>query len=416
MSAKAESLTSVNRKAEKTVWTAGVPGLATDPVPVEPYASSEYFEREREAIFKRCWLNVGRIDDIPEAGDYFLQDLAVCHTSLLIVRGNDDVVRSFHNVCQHRGNHVVWQSSGRRRSTFTCKFHGWSYDTKGRLVGVPDEDNFFELNKNNRGLKEVTTDVWRGFIFINLQDQPEQSLDEYLGDAGRALGRYPFEKMTVAYPYRPEIAVNWKVLLDAQQEGYHVPTLHKISLAPSVAKLNGGIYRSHSFEAYGPHRRISTPANPHFEPNPTAGLSAQYGTGAADAFAGISEAAGAEADVMHGIFDFTVIFPNFVIATLYGTYFTYNLWPLAADRTIWDIRMYYPRPQSAGQMFANEYGRIVLRDTLIEDASVHEHIQAGLKSGALTDFKFQDEEVACLHQYAAVTAYVEGRDPVGILA
>ena len=416
MSAKPQSPTAAHRKAEKTAWTAGVPGMPTDAVPVEPYASSEYFDREREAIFKRCWINVGRVEDIPQAGDYFVQDLEVCQTSLLIVRGNDDVVRAFHNVCQHRGNHVVWRPRGRCRSTFTCKFHGWSYDTQGRLVGVPDEENFFGLNKSSRGLKEVAADVWRGFIFINMQDPPEQTLKDYLGDAGRALERYPFEQMPIAYPYRPEIGVNWKVLLDAQQEGYHVPVLHRMSLAPAVAQLDGGVYRSHSFESYGPHRRISTPANAAYEPNATAALSAKYGTGAMDAFAGSSEAAGSEADVMHGIFDFNVIFPNFVIATLYGTYFTYNLWPLAADRTIWDIRMYYPRPHTAGDVFANEYGRIALRDTLIEDANVHEHVQAGLNSGALNHFPFQDEEVACRHQYAAVTAYVEGRDPAGLLA
>lgn len=399
-----------SEKPEPTSWTEDAGGLGREPIPIEPFVSREFFEQEREKIFKRCWLNIGRVEDVPEPGDYFLRELVVCETTLLVVRGKDGVIRAFHNVCQHRGNHVVWQNRGRCRSAFTCRFHGWSYDTEGNLAGVPDEANFFDLNRSERGLRAVSTDVWRGFIFVNLSDVPPETLEEYLGGAGKALERYPFEQMPVHYPYQPEIKVNWKVLLDAQQEGYHVPVLHRLSLAPSVASLAGAIYRTHSFEGFGPHRRISTPGNPHFHPNPTAELSAKYGAGAMDAFAGESQAAGTEGEVMHGVFDFYTIFPNFVIAVLYGTYFTYNIWPLAEDRSIWDIRMYYPEPKTAAEEFANEYGRIGLRDTLIEDGSVHEHVQAGLKSGALKSLMFQDEEVACRHAYQAVMAYVEGRD------
>ena len=409
MSATMQPSDDQRRATEPTRWTASVPELGTDPIPVESYVSPAYFERERETIFRRCWLNVGRVDQIPGAGDYFVHDLPVCDTSLLIVRGKDDVIRAFHNVCQHRGNHVVWRSRGHCRSAFACRFHGWAYDTEGRLVNVPDEPNFFGLDKGRRGLNAVATDVWRGFIFVNLTDPPPQTLIDYLGDAGTALAGYPFEEMPVYYPYRPEIQVSWKVLVDAQQEGYHVPVLHRLSLAPSVAQLGGGVYRSHSFTTHGPHGRISTPANPGFAPNPTAALSAKFGPGSLDAFAGSSAAATTEADVLFGAFDLYVIFPNFFIGLLYGTYFTYNIWPLAADRTLWDIRMYYPRPRNAGDVFANEYGRIALRDTLIEDASVHQHVQAGLESGALEALMLQDEEVMCRLHHAIVSDYVEGR-------
>ena len=310
-------------------------------------------------------------------------DLAVCETSLLIVRGKDNIVRAFHNVCRHRGNHIVWHERGHCRNTFTCRFHGWSYATDGTLVGVPDEQNFFDLNKAERGMVQVAAEEWRGFIFINLADAPAQSLEEYLGGAGAALARYPFESMPRYHHYRPEIKVNWKVLIDAQQEGYHVPILHRASLGPSVATLAGGVYRSHSFESYGPHRRSSTPGNPDFVPNPTAALTAKYGAGVVDGFAGEAVAAATEAEIMHGIFDLYVLFPNFVILTLYGTYYTYNVWPLAADRSIWDVRIYYSEPRNAADLFTLEYARVSLRDVLLEDASIHEHVQAGLKNRRL---------------------------------
>lgn len=395
-------------KGDFHAWTPTFHGLGTEPVPVEPCISPAHFEEERSRIFRRCWLNIGRVEEIPEVGDYIVRDLAVCDTSLLVVRGEDGVIRSFHNVCQHRGNHVAWHARGRCKGAFACKFHGWVYDTHGRLVNVPDEGNYFGLDKDAYGLKAVATDIWRGFIFVNLEDPPRQSLAEYLGTAGKALEGYPFEKMPVCHTYKPEERVNWKVLLDAQQEGAHVPFLHRRSLGPSIPKNPDFVARMHSFQAYGPHRRLSSSANPDFKPNPTAALSARYGPGALDAFAGVSAAAGDERNVMVGIFDFYAIFPNFVVAVLYGTYFTYNIWPLAVDRTIWEIRMYYPEPANAGHRFANEYGRIGLRDSLMEDASTHERIQASLKSGALRHFLFQDEEVLLRHNHAVVRDYIEG--------
>lgn len=396
-------------KQEFHKWTRTFPGLRTDPIPIEPYISPNFFEAERSSIFRRCWLNVGRVTEIPEARDFFVRSLAIGETSLLVVRGDDGVIRGFHNVCQHRGNHVSWRARGRCKGAFVCKFHGWVYDTYGRCVHVPDEGNYFDLNKKNHGLKEVATDTWRGFIFVNLDDEPQQSLLEYLGDAGKALERYPFEKMPVCYTYQAEEKVNWKVLLDAQQEGAHVPFLHRLSLGPSIPKEPDFVARMHSFQAYGPHRRLSSSANPSFNPTPTMALAAKYGPGALEAFAGKSQMSGTEGDAMVGIFDFYVIFPNFVIALLYGTYFTYNIWPLEVDRTLWEIRMYYPKPKNVGELFANEYGHIGLRDGLLEDASTHERVQAGLKSGAIKYLLFQDEEVLLRHAHAVVGDYVSGK-------
>ncbi|NNL86476.1 MAG: Rieske 2Fe-2S domain-containing protein, partial [Myxococcales bacterium] len=88
-------------------WTKKYPHVGTGPVSTEPCISPEFFELERERVFKRCWLNVGRVGDIPNPGDYFVQDVAVCNTSIVVVRGRDGEVRAFHNVCSHRGNKVV---------------------------------------------------------------------------------------------------------------------------------------------------------------------------------------------------------------------------------------------------------------------------------------------------------------------
>lgn len=393
----------MNDNVEYHRFTAAHPELGTDPVPTYPSTSAGFFDRERGAIFKRSWINMGRIEEIPEPGDFVVKDLAVCRTSILLVHGKDGRVRGFHNVCKHRGNELEWRSSGQCNGFFTCKFHGWVYDDRGTLRNVTDEGNFLDLDKKALTLSAVATDIWKGFVFINLA--PEQSLVEYLGETAERLRDYPFERFQTRFTYRADERVNWKVLLDAQQEGYHVPFLHKRTAALSFPR-DLEHYRSKGFHTFGPHRMLSAGASEGFEPTPLGGIAARFGPTSLDAFAGAA-AGEAEARALEGIFDFWVVFPNFVLALLYGTYFTYNIWPLAVDRSIWEIRMYYPTAKNAGQLFSNEYGKVALRDTLMEDASTHERLQRGLMSGAIQTFQFQDEEIMARHGHKVVMEMVD---------
>ena len=114
-------------------WHDFYPELGTGPIPVDYYVSREYFEREQALIFRKVWLIAGRIDQIPNPGDFFVKDLAVCKTSILIVRGKDGAIRAFHNMCTHRGNKLVPDTSGTCRGMFTCKFHGCGYGPDGAL-------------------------------------------------------------------------------------------------------------------------------------------------------------------------------------------------------------------------------------------------------------------------------------------
>jgi phenylpropionate dioxygenase-like ring-hydroxylating dioxygenase large terminal subunit len=156
-------------------WHALYPELGTNPLPIEPYVSREYFEKEREQIFRKVWLNIGRVELIPNRGDYFVKDLAVCDTSVLVVRGESGKIHAFHNMCSHRGNAVVWNSKGTCKA-FTCKFHSWTYGLDGALRHVPDEENFFGIKKEALGLTPVAVDTWEGFIFINLDPNPKETL------------------------------------------------------------------------------------------------------------------------------------------------------------------------------------------------------------------------------------------------
>ena len=388
-------------------WHRKDPGQGTAPVGLDAYVSPDFFEAEREKIFRAGWINMGRVEEMPEPGDYLVRDLRVAHTSILIVRGKDGQIRGFHNMCAHRGNPVAWHEKGRCRGGFTCKFHGWVYDDRGRLVHISDEGSFFDIDKSANGLTPVHTDVWQGFIFVNLADTPKQSLAEFMAPVTPTIDGYPFDAMRGRYTYRPRENVNWKTLCEAQQEGWHLPYLHDKTLAKSAATAQQD-FRHAALIAYGPHGVVSSSPPEGYKPSKTTQIAGLFGSNSFDAFSvKRGEDGERRGPKWHGAFDLYFIFPNFFIGLLEGTYFTYNIWPEAVDRSVWEIRLYYPEPQNAGQVFAQEFGKCGIRDTLMEDAFTHEKIQSVISSGAKTHFHLSDEEHIVRHFHNQVRAAVE---------
>ena len=241
-------------------WTEHYPGLGTGRVVFD--VTPEFYELERDAIFKRAWLNVGRVEQVARPGSYFTKELPMAKTSIIVVRDNDDEVRAFHNICRHRGNKLVWQDFPRRRpaarvgSSRASTTAGVTASTV-RCTFVQQEDEFFDLDKADYGLVPVHCDVWAGFIFVNLDDTPRWSLREFLGPMVTALDGYPFDQMTERYEFRAEVDANWKIFLDAFQEYYHVPALHPQQVPAAVRKPDAAFESAH-FQLDGPHRVTSS--------------------------------------------------------------------------------------------------------------------------------------------------------------
>ena len=113
--------------------------IGTEPVPAGPYYRADYFELEREAIFRRSWLQIGHMSELPEPGSFMVRQLEIANASILIVRGKDGEVRAFHNVCTHRGTQLVAQESG-TQFFFRCPYHSWTFSDEGELRSAPDFD------------------------------------------------------------------------------------------------------------------------------------------------------------------------------------------------------------------------------------------------------------------------------------
>ena len=253
----------VEKPAEGS-WTAHYPELGTGPVSYEDSISPEFYELEREAIFKRAWLNVGRVEQLPRNGSYFTKELAVASTSLIVVRGMDGEIRAFHNICRHRGNKLVWtddpsaETNGSCRQ-FVCKYHGWTYGLDGSCSFVQQEGEFFDLDKSDYGLVPVHCDVWSGFIFVTFEREPRQTLAEFLGPMVCALEGYPFHLQTERFYYRSEVSANWKLFMDAFQEFYHAPVLHgKQSPIGARPEVQAAGFEGLHYQIDGPHRMVTT--------------------------------------------------------------------------------------------------------------------------------------------------------------
>ncbi len=387
-------------------WANKYPELGTEPIPVEPNISAEYFERERERIFKRAWLNVGRVEDISGVGDYVVKDLEILRTSLLVLRGRDGIVRAFHNVCKHRGNKLAQSCSGGARS-FICGFHGWTYDLAGKLVRVPDEEQFFNFEKSAYGLTPVATEVWEGFIFVNVDPHPIETLAEWMDELLEQYRGYPFAGMTRVATYQATVQTNWKVFMDITQESYHVPTLHKRIVPDSNTSKGNPFCHLPSIRLYRRHRASSVYSNPDHQPTQAEAVANKFG---------ITVLEGATSEPLHPslnpervtdwAFDSNVIFPNLILHVGKGWYITYNFWPLTVDRTLMVYRFHMNPANSLGGRISQEFSKVLARDLLREDLSTLESVQSCLASGALTHMPLCDQEIMLRHSYKVVHEFI----------
>ena len=395
-------------------WAKKYPHVGTGPVSAEPCVSREYFELERERVFRKVWLNVGRVEEVAAPGDYVVRDLIACNASVLVVRGKDGELRAFHNVCSHRGNKLVWNEKGTCPGILSCGFHAWSYNTKGELTWVPDEENFFDLPKARLGLTPIALDIWQGFIFINLDPHPQETLREYLGGVAEELGGGQFDRFRLTYNYNVDERANWKIALDAQNELYHLPFQHRLTLPNFCVMKDNRYTRLLDVRLHGHHSVYAS----EMPERSKATMPGQSTATPIQSLVGKINAGSAEYRLpVIGDFSFYTIFPNFVLLLFKGSsqdfYMTYNFWPQAVDRTTWDIKLYFPAVEHAGQQLSYEYSKCLVRDALHEDAIAHEAIHTGLASRAKKELFFQDDEIQIRYFHEVlekiVGSYAEAR-------
>lgn len=199
------------------------PNLEYKRIPKERYISQEFKKKEWEGVWKKVWIQAGLDRDVKEPGDFFTTEIG--NLSIIIIKGDDNKVRAFYNVCKHRGTQLRHQNCGHTDS-FKCPFHAWEYDRQGKLASVPDAETFPAGTKDSSlNLTSVHCEIWAGWVFISLNQNPIP-FKSYISEIKNQLEPYHFEKMDLILDVTVEWNCNWKVGVDAFNESYHVMGTH----------------------------------------------------------------------------------------------------------------------------------------------------------------------------------------------
>jgi phenylpropionate dioxygenase-like ring-hydroxylating dioxygenase large terminal subunit len=208
-----------------------------DGLPAWSYRSASLLELEKDKVFLNHWHVVGHVNDLKQPGDWLSFDLL--GERALVMRGQDAVIRAFHNTCRHRGSRLVEGEQGHCRSAIMCPFHAWVYTLEGELKKVSQPEKFPDLDSNTWALKPMELEIWRGFLFLRFEPGPQGSIAAMMTRHEDELSVYPLESLepTDGLYTSPVTPVNWKAMVDVDNECYHCPTAH-----PGLTDLYGRRY------------------------------------------------------------------------------------------------------------------------------------------------------------------------------
>lgn len=219
-------------------------------VPASNYTDPARFKREVDGIFKRLPLMLAPTAEMPNPGDF--KTLEVAGIPVLLTRGQDGVVRSFINSCTHRGTNVATDDTGNARR-FTCPYHGWTFGQNGDLLAVASPGDFGAIDKSCYGLTALPVAERAGLIFGSVDPDSPIDIDTFLSGYDSLLDLFNFKDWYL-FSSRRLRGPNWKIAYDGYLDFYHLPVLHKDTLAKMMELGNRAL-----FHAWGPHQRVVAP-------------------------------------------------------------------------------------------------------------------------------------------------------------
>jgi Rieske 2Fe-2S family protein len=199
-------------------------------LPKEAYTSEAWFQEEKKQIFNKTWQFAGFIEDVDQPGDYISVQLG--DYNLIVIKGKDQRLRAFHNLCRHRGTQLL-RSVGKNQKVLTCPYHDWTYNLNGELISVPEQDTEFkELQKEHMHLHRASVQQWRGMIFVH-PDKEAPSIMDWFGAIEAKLGPHrPWELVEYKGTVVDEVVeANWKIIVENYIDVYHLSHLHSGTLA-----------------------------------------------------------------------------------------------------------------------------------------------------------------------------------------
>ncbi len=336
-------------------------------LPARHYFGEDMLAMERRAVFARSWQLVAQHAQLAEPGDHVVENIG--EVPVLVVRGQDGVLRAFPNVCRHRAGPLAL-CNGKGARALHCKYHGWTYTLEGQLRSAPEMQAAQDFKVEDIRLPPLRVHEWQGLVFVALDDSVPDFDHVYGGIVERIA---PIDLSAMRYLRRDsyDIDCNWKVYIDNFLEGYHLPHVH-----PGLSKVLD--YRAYDTELFPWYSLQSSPLRD---------SGGAYGEG--------------EAFYYH-------VYPNVMLNIMPGRLQTNRILPLGPGRCRVEFDYYYAQDEQAMARIAADQS--FSDEVQAEDITICEAVQKGLASG------FYDAGRLCPKRESGVwhfqnllrTAYAEG--------
>lgn len=357
----------------------------------EYYTDMQLFRLERDQIMGKTWACVGFTGDLPK--NAYIKPVDFMGLPLLLMRNREGKIQVFHNVCSHRGRKLVEQA-GEIQGVIRCPYHSWTYDLNGSLRGTPHigginqhKDERFACEKH--GLKPLRSEIWMGMIFVNLSgDAPALSEElapltqrwtNFLDDAAMSMLREDPQGSSL----RLEINCNWKLAVENYCEAYHLPWIHPSLNTYSKLEDHYNIMLGNRFAGQGSLAyNLSDVAGTHLPKFPH----------------------WPQDKLKHA--EYIAFFPNVLLGIQADHAFAMRLEPIAPDKTIEHLRIFYVGDEALSDEYAACRNAIVesWRVVFSEDISSVEGMQKGRQSPGYSGGAFSPEmdvPTHFFHQWAA---------------
>jgi nitrite reductase/ring-hydroxylating ferredoxin subunit len=422
-------------------------------IPTARYTLPAWKALEDERLWPRVWQIACTLDCVPNPGDYW--EYAIADLSILVVRGHDGQLRAFHNACPHRGN-LLKSGSGTGLDSIRCSYHHWCFDLRGRLASISPEDGRVErapLSTDSQpgrqasrlDLAPARVDTWAGFVFVN-PDPSAEPLSTYLEGLPAELAWVGMEQFSCDAFMTVPVACNWKVVIDAFIETYHLHAVHPQMLAiaddvhtpitlydkhtkfvqpygVSSPRRAGSVSNQELWESFVGNlgHRMGIPFADAGEPGPHPPLS--EGRTMRDVLverirAHLSGLGGIYADLddHHVIDDFHYhLFPNAVLNVFAGWFGLIRARPGAtADTCLLDMWNFDLRPEASPDAHPRPVARVLspeevraLGPVLLQDLDLMPRVQRGLNQRGLTHFQLTRSEARIGRMHEILDRYLD---------
>jgi len=364
-------------------------------LPASLYYDAEIAAVENRKVFSRTWQVAGHASQVEHPGDYFTTQLL--GEPLLFVRGSDERLRGFYNVCRHRAGPAA-EGCGSRK-LFRCGYHGWTYGLDGALISATEIEGVEGFRAEDFALAPVRTEEWFNLIFVNL-DAQAPGLRESLGELPRQAEKFPFANMKLFERRVYDMKCNWKTYVDNYLEGYHLPSVHP------------GLNRELDYNAYvvEPHMPAVCEGNAVKASGTGRGQNDERGHGYVRQFSPIRGAQPGDATPRRYpeagedlTTDYFWIFPNWML-NCYPDNVSLNIvLPLEPERSLAIFEWYLPLEDHTK---AAAKASVEFSDQIqIEDVAICETVQKNLRSRSYSRGRFSVKQEKGVHAFHRM--YVE---------